>query len=169
MTEHILVLADTHVATLAQLPARLSDLVRQADRVVHCGDFTSITVVEELHRLARHFTGVHGNTDEPEVKQQLPREAVLAVLGRRIVATHPYFGGPPWGLEEELAARYPTADAILYGHTHDAAVVTRNGILLLNPGQGYPNFFAQGTVGILKVTETEVTGRVFPLDVAEMF
>jgi len=65
--------------------------------------------------------------------------------------------------------RYPHADAILFGHTHDPLVEMRDGILLLNPGQSYPTFIAQTQVGILKVTPEMVTGRVFPLDDAELF
>ncbi len=55
---YILVLADTHVATLQLLPERLHQLVKETDCVVHCGDFTEIRVVEELRSLATRFIGV---------------------------------------------------------------------------------------------------------------
>ncbi|MDP2919962.1 MAG: YfcE family phosphodiesterase [Dehalococcoidia bacterium] len=167
-TTHVLVLADTHVATIQQLPAKLSELVGAADYVVHCGDYTSIKVVEELGRLAKRFIGVYGNSDQPEVKEQLPREATFEVGNKKVVVTHPYFGGPPWGLEDELVERYPEADVILFGHTHDRHCVTKNGKLLLNPGQGYPTFIHPMNVGILKVMPGGVEGRACSLDEATL-
>jgi len=166
---YILVLADTHVSTLSQLPRRLTELVREVDRVVHCGDFTGIRVLEELRSLAKDFVGVYGNTDPPEIRQQLPAEATFEVHGKRIAVFHPYWGGSPRGIEDEMVARYPDAHVILFGHTHDPLVETRNGILLLNPGQSYPTFITQAQVGILKVTPEEVTARLFSLDNAELF
>jgi putative phosphoesterase len=166
---YILVLADTHVATLQQLPERLRQLVKETDYVVHCGDFTEIRVVEELRSLAKHFIGVYGNTDSPEVKEQLPAETIFEVCGKKIAVTHPYFGGPPWGLEEELAAHFPTAQAILFGHTHDACSIHKNGALLFNPGQGYPMFIMQASIGILKVTAEGVEGRISSVDSAVLF
>jgi putative phosphoesterase len=166
---YILVLADTHVATLEQLPERLLQLVKETDYVVHCGDFTEIKVVKELRSLAKRFIGVYGNTDSPEVKELLPTEAFLEIHGKKIAITHPYFGGPPWGLEEELVERYPNADVILFGHTHDACSIRKNGTLLFNPGQGYPMFIQQASVGILKVTAEGVEGRISSVDGAFLF
>ncbi len=166
---YILVLADTHVATLQLLPERLHQLVKETDCVVHCGDFTEIRVVEELRSLAKRFIGVYGNTDSPEIREQLPAETIFEVHGKKIAVTHPYFGGPPWGLEEELAARYPDADVILFGHTHDACSIHKNGVLLFNPGQGYPIFITPASVGILKVTADGVEGRIFSVDDAVLF
>lgn len=166
---YILVIADTHVATLEQLPQGLRQLIRDVDYVVHCGDFTELRVVEELRSLAKHFIGVYGNTDTPEVKELLPAEAFLEIHGKKIAITHPYFGGPPWRLEEELAESYPAADVILFGHTHDACSVRKNGVLLFNPGQGYPMFIMQASVGILKVTAEGVEGRISSIDSAVLF
>lgn len=166
---YILVLADTHVATLQQLPDRLRQLVKETDYVVHCGDFTEIRVVEELRSLAKRFIGVYGNTDSPEIRELLPTEAFLEIHGKRIAVTHPYFGGPPWGLEEELVERYPIADVILFGHTHDACSIHKNGTLLFNPGQGYPMFIQQASVGILKVTAEGIEGRISSMDNAILF
>ena len=166
---YILVLADTHVATLEQLPERLRHLVKETDYVVHCGDFTELRVVEELRSLAKRFVGVYGNTDSPEIRELLPAETTFDVQGRKIAVTHPYFGGPPWGLEEELAAHFPIAQAILFGHTHDKCMIHKNGTLLFNPGQGYPIFIQQASVGILKVTAEGIEGRISSVDNAFLF
>jgi putative phosphoesterase len=157
---YLLVIADTHVSTIEQLPSNLVQLVKDADWVVHCGDFTEMQVVRELRNLSRQFIGVYGNTDSPEIKQTLPYESFFEIQGRRFVVTHPFFGGPPWGLEDELAAKYPNADVIFFGHTHDALIVEKNGTMLVNPGQGYPIFLHQATVGIVKIIDSQVEARI---------
>ncbi len=168
-TAHILVLADTHATTIERLPAKLPQLVKEADYVVHCGDFTEMYLVNELVSLSKQFIGVYGNTDSPEVKQSLPYESFFEIQGRKIAVTHPFFGGPPWGLEEELAGKYPEADIILFGHTHDAYVAQKNGKLILNPGQGYPIFIHKATIGIVKVVGGNVEGRVADIDSTLLF
>lgn len=169
MTTRIVVIADTHVASMSQLPERLKQIITEAGWVIHCGDYTGISVVTELQDLAPHFIGVYGNTDSPEVKATLPADAVIDVEGVKIAVFHPYWGGPETGLEEELLERFPDVDVILYGHTHDARIVRKNGILLLNPGQGYPTFISQASVGILKIVQGKVEGQYFPLNRAELF
>ena len=166
---YFLVIADTHTASIEQLPGRITQLAKEVDCVVHCGDFTEMRVVQELRGLAKQFIGVYGNTDSPGVKDSLPYEAFFEIQGKKIAITHPFFGGPPWGLEDELSGKYPDADVILFGHTHDALVVQKNGTLLLNPGQGYPIFIQPATVGILKVIGGRVEGRIFSVDNAVLF
>lgn len=142
----ILVHSDTHAKTAHELPACMLREIREADWVVHCGDYVSIVVVEELQRLAQHCVGVYGNADPSDIRQQLPPEVTFEVEGRKIVVIHPYWGGHPDGLETELAARFPQADAILFGHTHEPRNLKLNGTLFLNPGQGYPSFMVPASV-----------------------
>ena len=159
----ILVLSDTHVRTIQGLPKEIVQAIREAEWVVHCGDYTSITVVEELEGLARHFVGVYGNSDSADVINQLPLEITFELEGKKIAVVHPHFGGPSEGLEEELAARFPHVDAILFGHTHEPCNLRLNGTLLLNPGQSYPSFMTPASMGILTVSQQEVRGEVLTL------
>jgi len=138
--------------------------IREADWVVHCGDYVSIAVLDELRKLARYFVGVYGNTDPGNVRQQLPPEVLLELEGKKIVVVHPYWGGQPDGLEEELVAQYPQVDAILFGHTHEPCNLRLNGTLLLNPSQGYPSFMVPASIGILTVSKGELRGEISTLD-----
>ena len=160
----ILVISDTHAKTAQELRRGILRAVRQAEWVVHCGDYASIAVVEELRRLARHFVGVYGNADPSEVRQQLPSEVTFEVAGRRIAVVHPHWGTHPDGLEEKLAAQFPHADAILFGHTHEPCNLRLNDILFFNPGQGYPSFMVPASVGILTVRKGELRGEILTLD-----
>ena len=148
MTE-VVVIADTHVSSLRELPGEIRRAAEEADWVVHCGDFTGAGVVEELLALQGRFTGVYGNSDPGEVRRLLRHEATLEMGGKTIAVTHPFWGQHPDGIEEELARLYPGADAILFGHTHAPAVTRIGGTLLLNPGQAYASFMVPATYAVL--------------------
>lgn len=163
MTE-ILVIADTHVRAVQELPGGILQAIKQVEWVVHCGDYSSITVLEELRRLARHFVGVYGNADPADVTHQLPPEVTFKLEGRTIAVVHPHWGGHPDGLEEKLAAQFPHADAILFGHTHEPCNLTLDGTLLFNPGQGYASFMVPASIGILTVSKQELRAEVLILD-----
>jgi len=135
--------------------------------VVHCGDFTSVAVLEELKRLTPHFVGVFGNTDPGNIRRQLPHQAAFEVEGRKIVVIHPHWGEHPDGLEKELALRFPDADAILFGHTHEPCNMKMNGTLLLNPGQGYASFMVPASMAILTVSQGELNGELLTLNDVE--
>jgi putative phosphoesterase len=163
----ILVISDTHVRAFKELPEGIQQAVRRADWVVHCGDFTSMEVLEELRHLSPHFTGVFGNADPANIRQRLPYQAAFEVEGRKIVVIHPHWGGHPDGLEEELALRFPDADAILFGHTHEPCNVKLNNTLLLNPGQGYTSFMVPASLAILTVSRSELRAELLTLPDAE--
>ncbi len=159
----ILVISDTHVGTLQKLPKEILQAIKEAEWVVHCGDYGSLTVVEELRRLSRHFVGVYGNSDFYDVRKQLPHEITFELEGKKITVVHPHWGGHPDGLEEELVARFPNVDAILFGHSHEPCNLKLNGTLLLNPGQGYPSFMTVASMGILTVSKEELKGEILAL------
>ncbi|MBI2329222.1 MAG: YfcE family phosphodiesterase [Chloroflexi bacterium] len=156
----ILVLSDTHVTTIQALPEEIIQAISEAEWIVHCGDYTSITVVEELRGSARHFVGVYGNTDPRDICNQLPFQTIFELEGKKVAVVHPPWGGPPDGLEAELAARFPHVDAILFGHTHEPCNLRLNGTLLLNPGQSYSSFMTPASMATLTVNKQEVSGEV---------
>jgi putative phosphoesterase len=156
----ILVISDTHAGTVQELPKGMLQAIREAEWVIHCGDYSSIAVVEEIRRLARHFVGVYGNADPGAIRRQLPSETILELEGIRIAVIHPHWGGHPDGLEKELVNRFPDVDAILFGHTHEPCNMRLNGVLLLNPGQGYHSFMVPASAGILTISGGDLEGRI---------
>ncbi len=160
----ILVISDTHFRAPGVLSPRLLRLIAGSDCVVHCGDFVSTTVVDELRRLSRHFVGVYGNADPDNVRRMLPAETTFLSGGKEIAVIHPYWGGDEYGLEDELTARYPRADVILFGHTHVPCNLTMNGTLLINPGQAYASFMVPASVGILTINEDGISAEIMNVD-----
>jgi hypothetical protein len=106
--------------------------LRQADAIVHCGDFSTAAVLEELRALGPPVHAVYGNADEPELQQLLPEELVVEVGGARIGLVH--IPGPAAGREERLLRRFPGCAAVVYGHTHLPQVELHEGVWILNPG-----------------------------------
>jgi uncharacterized protein len=126
-------ISDTHLPRGARrLPEACLERLRAADRILHGGDLSSLAFLEELRALGPPVDAVHGNADEPALRELLPRELVVEVAGARIGMVH--IPGPVVGRAERLLAQFPDCDAVLFGHTHWPVVERHGATWLLNPG-----------------------------------
>jgi putative phosphoesterase len=114
------------------LPDECVKLLRGAELVLHAGDFVSVGFLEELRALGPPVEGVHGNMDEPALKESLPALRVVEVGQVRIGMLHN--AGPRAGREARLAARFEDCEAVVYGHTHVPQVERFQHLWVLNPG-----------------------------------
>lgn len=129
----VAVIADTHLPRGARrLPDDCVRRLRRAELIVHAGDLASLAFLRELESIGPPVAAVCGNVDEPELKTLLPKEGVVEVAGARIGVVH--VGGAAAGREARLAARFPSCDAVVYGHTHVPQVTRWQGVWILNPG-----------------------------------
>jgi putative phosphoesterase len=129
----VAVIADTHLPRGGRrLPEGCVERLRAADAILHAGDFVTLAFLEELRALGPPVHGVHGNMDEPALRDALPRECVLELDGLRIGMVHE--AGAAAGRAERLASRFPRCDAVIYGHTHVPEVNRHGHVLILNPG-----------------------------------
>ena len=147
----IVVISDTHAQSLDVLPSELLAELAGTDLVLHCGDYTSIHLLAELHERAKRFIGVYGNMDPKEIRDELPDKTVVEVEGKRIGVIHPYWGGPPWGIEEDITREFDQVDLIIFGHTHDVCNRNVGGVVFLNPGQAYPSFRTPSSAGVITI------------------
>ena len=147
----ILVVSDTHYRSWPELHPAIHQAVQEVDLTVHCGDYTNQDVVEGFRREARRFIGVHGNSDPPDLRRTLPVQEVLRINGHRVGITHPAWGGPPFEPEELLPDFPEGVDVILFGHLHEPMNTTRQGVLFVNPGQGYASFLVPATIALLTI------------------
>jgi uncharacterized protein len=126
-------ISDTHLPRGARrLPEACVEHLRRADLILHGGDFSAVSVLEELRSLGPPVHAVYGNADEPALRELLPKELVVDAGGARLGLVH--IPGPAAGREERLARRFPGCDAVLYGHTHVPQVEQHGGVWILNPG-----------------------------------
>ncbi len=114
-----------------RLPDACLRELERADLILHAGDFTAGTVLEELRGFAP-VEAVHGNMDDAELRGLLPARRVVEVAGHRIGMIHE--PGPRAGREARLAASFPDCELVIYGHTHLPELVSFGEMRLLNPG-----------------------------------
>jgi putative phosphoesterase len=106
--------------------------LRAADLILHGGDVTAASALEELRSVGPPVEAVHGNMDEESLRAVLPAERVVEAGGARIGMVH--IAGPRAGREARLVSRFRGCDAVVYGHTHVPQVERFGGVWILNPG-----------------------------------
>ena len=103
-----------------------------ADHILHAGDVCDPALLDELKALAP-LTVVLGNCDAMDVKHWGATDEAVVDLGSvRIAMLHD--AGPSKGRRERLAAHFPDARVVVFGHSHESVNEDRDGLLLLNPG-----------------------------------
>lgn len=131
----VVLLSDTHLpAEGSSVPDWVAGHVRDADHVVHAGDFITPRAEFEIRVLAGgDLTAVRGNRD-PQLS--LPEVDTLEADGVRFVVTHGDGIGRGEAYERSLAALAEEhgADVAVGGHTHHTLDSRREGVRLLNPG-----------------------------------
>jgi uncharacterized protein len=132
MTE-VVVLADTHIRPGGR--RRLSDAVYaaldRADLILHAGDMVCRELLDELAGFAPTLA-VLGNNDT-DLLGAVPEDRLLTVEGLQIGMIHD--SGARKGREGRMRRRFPTADLVVFGHSHipiDAEGL--DGQRLFNPG-----------------------------------
>ncbi len=136
---NVLVISDTHSRHVEQLPKKLLSAAKEADLIIHLGDFANMETYDYFKQTGK-LCGVAGNHDPQEVKQELPRQDILEINGLRIGMTHGCT--VPFGSQRKLRERFygEKLDAILYGHTHIIRKELVDGILYFNPGSASAKF-----------------------------
>jgi uncharacterized protein len=122
----------------------------------------TVAVLNELRQIGPPVEGIHGNMDEPELKQLLPKQRVVEVGDVRIGMLHN--PGPRNGRETRLAARFADCDAVVYGHTHVPQVERLDHVWILNPGSPTERRTAPAHAMIeLSIAGNGITPELVPL------
>jgi putative phosphoesterase len=113
----VAVISDTHLPRgRRRLPEACLAHLRGADLIVHAGDFSAASVLDELEALGPPVAGVQGNTDELAVCRRVPSARIVTADGARIAIVHD--AGPAAGRLRRLRTRFPDAHAVVFGHSH---------------------------------------------------
>jgi uncharacterized protein len=128
----VAVLADTHLRPGGRwLPDAVVAHLRTADVILHAGDIVSGALLDELAGYGPTHA-VLGNNDV-DLVGALPEVLELDLAGVAVAMIHD--SGPRAGRAGRLRRRFPEADVVVFGHSHDP--VDEPGIdgqLLFNPG-----------------------------------
>ncbi len=123
---------DTHMPKGSRrLPERCLELLADADLIVHTGDFSERSVLEQLKELGR-VLAVHGNVDSPELRRELPERITVDLGGVALGLVHD--AGPARGRIERLRREFPEADAVVFGHSHLPLHERDGDFQIFNPG-----------------------------------
>jgi len=129
----VLVVSDTHLGpvTLDRMPAAVWVMAEKADVVLHAGDVVDGAVIDALAQRAP-VHAVLGNNDHG-LAGQLPVTLELELGGVRVGMIHD--SGARAGRGTRMARRFPGAQVVVFGHSHQPLVEpVEGGPLLVNPG-----------------------------------
>ncbi|MEO7520752.1 MAG: metallophosphoesterase family protein [Gemmatimonas sp.] len=149
-------ISDTH----GLLRPEVFDALSGVSQIFHAGDVGPPELLVELSAIAP-VRAVYGNTDAPG-RPDLVQRIEETVGGLRLLVTHGHELGSP--KPPQLVARYPHADIIVYGHTHQQLVTQAARRTVVNPGAaGAQRFKLLPSVAKLFIYNRQVEVKVIPL------
>ncbi len=157
-------IADTHLPRGSRrLPDPCLERLAASDLIVHAGDLSAASVLDELEAIGPPVRAVHGNVDCAELRRALPASIVIEAAGARLAVTHD--AGPARGRIERMRRRYPDADALIFGHSHIPLHERADDFQIFNPGSPTERRRApRHTMGLARVHAREVEFELLALD-----
>ena len=160
MATSIIVISDTHLHKWSEVHPEIRKAVSEADIAVHCGDFVREDVLRGFRAEAKQSVVVHGNTDPPEMRRNIPYVEILNVEQVKIGVTHPAWGGPEFPPEDLISDFEENVDVIVFGHLHETLNEVIGDILYVNPGQAYSSFMVAATIAKIYVDSDQVFAEI---------
>jgi putative phosphoesterase len=161
----IIALSDTHIrsGTITEaLPMELVTLIKQADMVIHAGDFVTRQAYDELSDICR-LEAVHGNIDEMILKKLLPARRIVKAEGLKIGIIHE----AALSIQDTTGARYMAkemgVDVLVFGHIHKP-VIDKSDVLLVCPGSPTAPRLSEPSVIELNIYADTISGKVITLE-----
>jgi putative phosphoesterase len=162
----IAVLADTHAPRRWKAcPPAVARHLAGVDLILHAGDVCTAEVLQELAAFAP-VRAVLGNNDGPDVRAWgAPSSLTLDLDGVRVGMVHD--AGPRAGRPRRLRRRFPTADLVVFGHSHIPLDLEDEELRLRLFNSGSPTDRRRqpyGTMGLLEVDRGRLTAaRILPV------
>jgi len=147
-------ISDTHGLVRPQA----IDALRGSDLIIHAGDIGKLEVIDQLRAVAPTIA-VRGNVDGQAWAAEFPMTEAVTV-GQLVL----------WVLHEisqlDLDPAAAGFAAVVFGHSHQPSIETREGVLYINPGSAGPRRFKLPvTVARVSITGREIRPEIIILDV----
>lgn len=128
------IISDTHLPRGQRaIPQACHEELESADAILHAGDFTAYDTYLQIKDLGKPLHAVHGNVDDPRLREELPATRIVVAGGARIAMVHD--AGPATGRLRRMRIAFPNADALIFGHSHIPLHETaEDGFQIFNPG-----------------------------------
>ena len=146
------VISDTHGLLRFEAVAAL----RGCDLIIHAGDVGTASVIDGLLEIAPTFA-IRGNIDSGSWAAPLDSTALVEVGEKLFYVLHNI---------ADLDLDPPSAGfaAVVFGHSHQPSIETRDGVLYLNPGSAGPRRFRLPvTLARVEVAGTELRPEIVEL------
>ena len=153
------VISDTH----GLLRPEAHRALQGVQLIIHAGDVGAPEILTQLKLIASVFA-VRGNVDTQPWAEELPLTTVVEISGFHFYVLH--------NLRDlDLKPQAAGFDAVISGHTHQAAHHEDSGVLYLNPGSAGPRrFHLSVTLALVELTKkpwkVQIIRLLNPLDPA---
>lgn len=146
------VISDTHGLLR---PEALTGM-QGVDHILHAGDVGDPAILDALRKLAP-VTAIQGNVDVHGPCAYLPETEMVELGGISIYMLHDL-------ANLDLDPSAAGISAVISGHTHQAKIEHRKGVLYFNPGSAGPRRFSLPiTLGHLEITNGCLTPEIVNL------
>ncbi len=129
MNTRIGVISDTHGLLRPEAVAAL----KGSSLIIHAGDIGKLEVLETLKQVAP-VVAVRGNIDKEPWCLSFPLTQTVEVGQKRLYVIHDL---STLDIDPSAAG----FDGVIFGHSHQPGIETRNGVIFLNPGSAGPRRF----------------------------
>ena len=123
------VISDTHGLLRPEALAAL----QKVEHILHAGDVGDEQILRDLARLAP-VTAIRGNVDTNGVCSKLPATEAVDLDGHLFYLVHSV-------RDLDLNPMVAGVNVVVSGHSHQAGVAWREGVMYLNPGSAGPRRF----------------------------
>ena len=148
-------ISDTHIPDRArQIPENVFEAFSDVDLILHAGDLTSLSVIDELEHIAP-VIAVQGNMDRAK-GIDLPKARVVEAEGLKIGIVHGEVYPRADSQQLLYLAQELDVDILVSGHSHQPKIEQKEGVLLINPGSPVVPRLADRTVMLLEINNSEV-------------
>jgi putative phosphoesterase len=145
-------ISDTHGLVRPQALAALEG----SELIIHAGDIGKPEVLVALASIAP-VIAIKGNNDRDPWASELPDILTVQVNGVEVRVIHNVNELAKGAIKGELRA-------VICGHSHKPGVITREGVLFVNPGSAGPRRFSLPvSVARLKIQEEDVQAKILEL------
>lgn len=160
----MVVLSDTHAPRRwKSCPPEVAEHLRRADVILHGGDVCTADVLDELAAYAPVHV-VFGNNDRQDVADWgAPETLEIDLAGLRVGMIHD--AGRADGRPTRMRRRFPSADLVVFGHSHIPTDHSGDGVRIFNPGSPTDRRRQpHGTIGLLRIEHGALAdARIVPV------
>ncbi len=142
------VISDTH----GLLRPEAINVLKNSDAIIHAGDIGSAEILAHLRSMCPTYA-VRGNIDWEPYAQKLPGYEVIQLGGKFIYVTHSFSS-------LDLDPKGAGFDAVVFGHTHQPEIFSKDGVLYLNPGSAGPARFSKPVSMARMIIDNEIEAEI---------